>query len=194
MKRPMKMIYRMELDVSQVLNPKEAQEYQQFFGIAHCIVEIGRVDILYEVLLLSSHLSMPRKVHMEALMGMLVYLDKAYGETIIVYHIIPKVNTSMEIETNWLKSIYGKDNQKKTTANTPEPLGKPMLVNVFVYTNQPEENLIYRSHTGILNYVNNTPIDWFSKRQNTVETSTFGAELIAARIAMEKVKALRTKF
>ena len=27
-------IYRPELDVSQVLNPKEAQEYQQFVGIA----------------------------------------------------------------------------------------------------------------------------------------------------------------
>ena len=34
----------------------------------------------------------------------------------------------------------------------------------------------------------------FSKRQNTVETSTFGAELIASRIDMEKVKTLRTKF
>ena len=32
-----------------------------------------------------------------------------------------------------------------------------------------------------------------SKRQNTVETSTFGAELIAARIAMGKVKALGKK-
>ena len=41
--------------------------------------------------------------------------------------------------------------------------------------------------------MNKTPIDCFSKRKNTVETSTFGAELIAARIAMEKVKALRTK-
>ena len=68
-----------------------------------------------------------------------------------------------------------------------------MLVNVFVGAIHVVEKLTYRSHTGILVYVNNIPIDWFSKRQNTVETSTFGAELIAARIAMEKVKALRTK-
>ena len=38
-----------------------------------------------------------------------------------------------------------------------------------------------------------TPIHWFSNRQNTVETSTFGAELIAARISMWKVKALCKK-
>ena len=53
-----------------------------------------------------------------------------------------------------------------------------MAVNVFVDASNIGENLTYLSHIGILIYVNNTPIDWFSKRQNTVETSTFGAELI----------------
>ena len=33
-----------------------------------------------------------------------------------------------------------------------------------------------RSVTRILLFVNNTPIKWYSKRQNTVETSTCGAE------------------
>ena len=69
-----------------------------------------------------------------------------------------------------------------------------MPVNLFVDASHAGEKLTYHSHTGILIYVNNTPIGWFSKRQNTVEISTFGAELIAARIVMEKVKALRTKF
>ena len=68
-----------------------------------------------------------------------------------------------------------------------------MSVNVLVYASCLVEKLTYRVHTGILIYVNNTPIDWFHKKQNTVKTSTFGAELIAARISMEKVKALRTK-
>ena len=33
----------------------------------------------------------------------------------------------------------------------------------------------------------------FSKRQNTVEAATFGSEIIAARLAKEKVQALRYK-
>ena len=41
--------------------------------------------------------------------------------------------------------------------------------------------------------MNNSPIEFFSKGQNTVETSTFGSELVAGCIAMEKVKAYRTK-
>ena len=81
-KRPTRMSYRPELDVSQVLNPKESEEYQQFVGIARWIIELGKVDILYEVLLLSSHLDIPWKGHREALMGIFVYPDKAYGETI----------------------------------------------------------------------------------------------------------------
>ena len=61
---PMIMSYRPELYVSPFLNPKEAQEYQHFFGIARCILELGRVDIFNDVLLLSSHLVMPRNGHM----------------------------------------------------------------------------------------------------------------------------------
>ena len=34
---------------------------------------------------------------------------------------------------------------------------------------------------------NKTPIDWFSKRQNTVETATFGSEFMAARIAVDQI-------
>ena len=68
-----------------------------------------------------------------------------------------------------------------------------MSVNIFVDVSHVGEKLTYRSHTEILISGNKTPIDWFSKKQNVVETSTFSAELIAARIAMEKVKAMRTK-
>ena len=66
-----------------------------------------------------------------------------------------------------------------------------MSVLVSVDASHAGEKLDYRSHTGILIYANNTLIYLFSKRQNTVETSTFGAEIIAAQIAMEEVKALR---
>jgi hypothetical protein len=36
-----------------------------------------------------------------------------------------------------------------------------------------------RSITVILMMLNNTPIRWVSKRQKTVETSTYGSELLA---------------
>lgn len=42
-------------------------------------------------------------------------------------------------------------------------------------------------------YVNNALIVSYSKRQNTVESSSFGSELVALRIATDMVEALRYK-
>ena len=50
-----------------------------------------------------------------------------------------------------------------------------------------------RSHTGIIIYVQRTPVIWYSKRQNTVESSTFGSEFVAMKTAVEQVEALRYK-
>jgi len=50
-----------------------------------------------------------------------------------------------------------------------------------------------RSHTGILILVNSAPIISFSKRQNTVESSSFGSEFIAMRIAVDLLQSLRYK-
>ena len=50
-----------------------------------------------------------------------------------------------------------------------------------------------QSHTGVLLFICRAPIIWYSKRQNTVETSTFGSEYIAAKTATEMKQALRYK-
>jgi hypothetical protein len=48
-----------------------------------------------------------------------------------------------------------------------------------------------RSVTGILHFVNKTPIDWYSKKQATVETATYGSEFVAARTCVEQIIDLR---
>jgi len=45
--------------------------------------------------------------------------------------------------------------------------------------------------SGILHFVNGTAIDWYSKKQATVETATYGSEFVAARIAVEQIESLR---
>ena len=35
--------------------------------------------------------------------------------------------------------------------------------------------------------LNATPIDWYSKKQATVETATYGSEFVAARICVEQI-------
>ena len=50
-----------------------------------------------------------------------------------------------------------------------------------------------KSQTGILIFVNRAPIIWHSKKQNTVETSTFGSELVSMKNAIELIEGLRYK-
>ena len=45
----------------------------------------------------------------------------------------------------------------------------------------------HHSMTGILLCINKAPVKWYCKRQNTVESSTYGFELFAARIAVEMI-------
>ena len=46
------------------------------------------------------------------------------------------------------------------------------------------------SFSGIIIYVNNSPISWYSKRKNTVEASSFGSEFVAIRISTEMIESL----
>jgi hypothetical protein len=48
-----------------------------------------------------------------------------------------------------------------------------------------------RSVTAILHFLNQTPMDWYSKKQATVETATFGSEFIAARTTIYQIIDLR---
>jgi hypothetical protein len=75
----------------------------------------------------------------------------------------------------------------------PEPSGKPVKMTCFVDADHAGCKETRRSHTGVIILVNKAPIIWFSKRQSTVETSTFGSEIVAMRIAIELIEGLRYK-
>jgi hypothetical protein len=67
------------------------------------------------------------------------------------------------------------------------------MVSCFVDANHAGDRVTRRSHIGIIIFVNRAPIIWYSKQQNTVETSTFGSEFVAAQIAVELIESLRYK-
>ena len=61
----------------------------------------------------------------------------------------------------------------------PVPLGKSVQINAFVDADLAGELTTLRSQTGILIFLNMSPIVWYSKRQNTVEASTYRSEYVA---------------
>jgi hypothetical protein len=67
------------------------------------------------------------------------------------------------------------------------------LPHCFVDANHAGDTETRRSQTGILLFCNKAPIIWFSKRQNSVEASTFGSEFTAMKNAVEMIESLRYK-
>jgi hypothetical protein len=74
-----------------------------------------------------------------------------------------------------------------------EPLGHPVTILTFDDTNHTDTVVTSCSHSGILLFVQNSPILWLSWQQNTVETSMFGSEFVTLRTAHDMIIALRYK-
>jgi hypothetical protein len=86
-----------------------------------------------------------------------------------------------------LKDISNKEIPKDLN---PE-IGPRIRMTVYVDADHAHDLVTRRSITGILIMLNNTPIRWISKRQKTVETSTYGSELVASRVATELILEVR---
>ena len=75
----------------------------------------------------------------------------------------------------------------------PKPLGHAVDITCFVDSDHAGNVVTRRSHTSILIFVQNAPVIWYSKKQNTVESSSFGSEFVALRVARDMLVALRYK-
>ena len=69
--------------------------------------------------------------------------------------------------------------------------GHNCTLTCFVHVDHAQDQLTRWSITGIVMLLNNPLICWISKRQTTVESSTYGSELVAIRIAVELTMSMR---
>ena len=60
----------------------------------------------------------------------------------------------------------------------PPPKGKLMRTTTYADANLMHDLVTGRSMSGIIHLLNQTPIQWFAKKQNTVETATYGSEFV----------------
>ena len=81
--------------------------------------------------------------------------------------------------------------EKSITGANSETIS--VQTNAYIDADHAGNKITRKSQTGILIFCNMAPVIWYSKRQNTVETSTFGSEYIALRTGTEMIIALRYK-
>ena len=66
-----------------------------------------------------------------------------------------------------------------------------MTTTTYVDANLHHDQVTGKAVTACLHIVNATPSHWYTKRQATVETATYGSEFVAARIATDQIIDLR---
>ena len=183
--------YRPEMDMSEECDAEGSSRYSQLIGVLRWAVELGRIDIYTEVSLLSQQLALPRVGHLEVVYHIFAYLSKHDKSRIVFDPTDPKPITPTAAKPDW--SSFYSDLEEELPPKMPEPLGYPVNIYTFVDANHAGNLVTRRSHTGILLFVQNSPIVWLSRRQNTVETSTFGSEFVALRTARDLIMSVRYK-
>jgi hypothetical protein len=188
---PMKSGYRPETDTTAELKIDGIRYFQELIGILRWACELGRVDIATEVSLLSSHLALPRDGHLQQVYHIFGYLKAKPTRTLAFDPQHPNIDESRFVKCDWHDFYRGA--KEPIPGDAPAPRGNIVSTHCFVDADHAGNLVTRRSQTGILLFVNRAPIVWYSKRQNTVETSTFGSEFVAMRIAVELIESLRYK-
>ncbi len=179
-----------ELDASDLLDSEGVIKYQSLIGSLQWAVTIGRFDIATSVMTLSSFRAAPRKGHLERVKRIYGYLSKMRQAAIRIRTQEPDYSDIPDHNFDWSQSVYGEP-EEIIPKDAPEPLGKFVTTTHFVDANLMHCMATGKSVTGCLHLVNQTPIDWFSKKQATVETATYGSEFVAARTCVEQIIDLR---
>jgi len=90
-----------------------------------------------------------------------------------------------EIEHGWSESYPNA--REEMPPNIPKPKMKAVKITSIHDVSHAPCLVTRRSVTGIVILLNNFLLRCTSKRQNTFETSTYGSEMVARRLAVEQV-------
>ena len=181
--------WKPELDVTPELDAENASWYQQQIGVLRWLVELGRLDICAEVSMLAAFSACPRQGHLAAVLHLFAYL-KGNPRSKLVFDPTPMDHEPLELP-DW-SDFYGKQ-EELIPPDMPEPRGNPIQTTAFVDSDHAGDVVTRRSRTGLIVFCGSAPIVFKSKKQGSIETSSFGSELSAMKTAVEVVEGLRYK-
>ena len=140
---------------------------------------------------MSAHMALPRIGHLEQVIHMSGYLKMHPKRKIAFDAAHPSIDERRFKKYDWYDFYRGA--KEAILLDCPEPLGNSISTHFFVDADLAEKFISRRSQMGVLIFCNRAPIIWHSKRQNAVETSSFGSEMSGLKNGVKLVKVLRYK-
>ena len=180
-----------ELDTSELCDEHQTKQFQTLIGQLQWLISLGRFDIAVHVMSLSRFRAQPRKGHLDRakrIVGYLLFLPDGairfrIGE--------PDFSSLKDQEYDWTRTVYS-GACEQIPHEIPKPLGKHVQTTHYVDANLHHDLATGKAVTAALHFLNQTPIDAYTKRQSTVETATYGYEFVAARTAVDQIIGIRT--
>lgn len=180
-----------EIDDTEFLDELGIKQYQSLIGALQWLVTLGRFDIHLSVATMSSYRVAPRIGHLARLKRIYGYLKRNPSGAIRFRVKIPNHESiATPIQHDWSSSIYGNVTEE-LPPDMPPPRGKYVRTTTYQDANLFHNLTTGRAMSGILHFINQTPIMSFCKKQKTVETATYGSEFMVARQACEQILDLR---
>ena len=147
---------------------------------------MGQFDFAVAVGTMSTFRAVPSEGHMERVNRTSGYLAKFKSACLKLQFDVPDYSELPTKDFDWMRQVY---RELKEIIIDDIPLA---LANKVTTTHWIDANLFHclitgRSLTGIPHMCNQTAIDWFSKKKNTVETATYGSEFNSVCISVDQI-------
>jgi hypothetical protein len=181
--------WRPECDTTDLLSDEEAGFYQSQIGILRWAVELGRIDIATEVSMLAAFSVAPRQGHLAGVLHLYAYLNTHDRSRLVLD---PSFLPDIPCPAYDWTDFYG-DVQEAIPPDRPQERGQAVQTTAFVDSDYAADLVSRRSRTGVLIYLMSAPIIWHTKKQGSIETSSFGAEFTAMKSGIELIIGLRYK-
>jgi hypothetical protein len=130
---------------------------------------------------------------MHELLRIFTYLEKHPKLSLYMDPRFLDLDFSNTIDASQDFKVMYRDAKEELPPNMPPPRGRGVDTLAYVDASHAANKKTRRSHTGYVIFLNSAPIIWYSKKQSTVEASTFGAEFMALKVCIEAITHLRYK-
>ena len=168
-----------ELDTPELCDEHQTNQFQTLIGQLQWLISPGYFDIAVHVMSLSRFRAQPRKGHLDRAKRIVGYLLFLPDGAIRFRTGEPDLSSLKDQEYDWTRSVYS-GACEQIPHDIPKPLWKHGQTTHYVDVNLHHDLATGKVVAAVLHFLNQTPIDAYSKRHHLVSSHRV-KEAIAAK-------------
>ena len=154
-----------ELHTTELCDEHQTNQFQTLVGQLQWLISLGHFDIAVHVMSLSRFRAQPRKGHLDRAKRIVGYLLFLPDGAIRFRTGEPDFSSLNDQEYDWTRSVYS-GACEQIPHDIPKPLGEHGQITHYVDANLHHDHATGKAVTAALHFLNQTPINAYSKRHH----------------------------